>query len=554
MSSDQITIFIFSIGLLLILAKLLGELFNKINQPAVIGEILAGILLGPTVFGMISPETFHTLFPATGELRIALDGITTIAVVLLLLVSGLEVDLSTVLRQRKTAISTGLLGIVFPFSLGFSVAYFFPQLMGVEDDGSHFVFALFMGTALSISALPVIAKTLMDLNIFKTEIGFIIISAAMFNDLVGWLIFSLILGMIGEQSHGMGFLSTVAITFAFLIIVLLLGRKLFNKILPWIQNKLSFPGAVLNFIIIAGLMGAAFTEFIGIHAIFGAFIVGIAIGDSVHLKERTRELIQQFITNIFAPLFFATIGLRVNFITNFDLSITVIILILAFSGKILGCGYGAYISGMSKNESIAVGFGMNSRGAMEIILGLLALQYGLINENIFVALVFMALLTSMTSAPFMNYFLTKRDKLNLDSLLIRRHFFFSNANSKKDVLSELLKLAAAESRLNDQVTCLYDSEEFLTSGLVNYLAIPHARIKSNSPLIITAYNADGFNFDSNDGLPSKIIMLLLTPENKNELQLQLLSEISKKFRNKAQIEFLFEKTNEDEFFTALKNL
>ncbi len=556
MDYGQITIFILSISILLLAAKLFGELFNKIKQPAVIGEILAGIILGPTVFGMISPSSFQTLFPAEGELAVALQGITSIAVILLLLVSGLEVDLSTVLRQRKKAVATSLFGIVVPFALGFSVSYFLPHLMGVREENTRFVFALFMGTALSISALPVIAKTLMDLNIFKTEIGFIIISSAMLNDLAGWLIFSVILGMIGGNNQGLGFGSTVLITLAFVVIVLLAGRKLFNKILPWIQEKLSFPGAVLNFIIIAGLLGAAFTEYIGIHAIFGAFIVGIAVGDSVHLKERTRELIQQFVTNIFAPLFFATIGLRVNFITNFDPLLTLIVITLAFTGKVIGCGYGAYISGMNKNEAIAVGFGMNSRGAMEIILGILALEFGLINESVFVALVLMALITSMASAPLMNYFLKKGDKTNLDALLSRRLFFFSNAKTKKQLMDELIKKAAGEVRLPEKEIAekVYQREDTLSTGLANYLAIPHARVRNTQPVIAAAYSHNGLDFESADGLPSKIVFLLLTPESKNELQLQLLSEIVKKFGDKARIESLMNIKNEDEFFKGLKVL
>lgn len=407
LSSDQIIVFLISISVMLLAAKLLGELFIKLKQPAIIGEILAGIILGPTILGLLSPGIFEWLFPPQNEINIALEGITSLAVIMLLLVSGMEVDLSIVLKQGKVAISTGIMGIIFPFALGFGFTYLFPQVFGLTDPDLLLIFALFMGTALSISALPVIARTLMDLNIFKTEMGFIIIAAAMFNDLLGWLIFSIILGLIGVSEKGISFIETLSYTLLFTGIVLVFGRRVFNKLIPIIQDKFSFPGGVLNFVLVLGFLGAAFTEYIGIHAIFGAFIIGIAIGDSVHLKERTREIIQQFITNIFAPLFFVSIGLKVNFVANFDLLIVLVVLILAFSGKVIGCGLGAYWGGLSKNESMAIGFGMNSRGAMEIILGLIALEYGLINETVFVALVIMALFTSISSAPFMNIFIKK---------------------------------------------------------------------------------------------------------------------------------------------------
>src|SRR5690606_18351902 len=159
------------------------------------------------------------------------------------------------------------------------------------------------------------------------------------------------------------------------------------------------------------------------------------IGDSVHLKEQTREIIQQFITNIFAPLFFVSIGLRVNFIAHFDLSIVLVLLILAFVGKVTGCGIGARIGGLKKNDALAVGFGMSSSGAMGIIIGLLALQYGVIENNVFVGLVIMALFTSMTGAPLMNFFLKK--KYTLQNLLKPEYVFFTDVKSKEDIIAFL---------------------------------------------------------------------------------------------------------------------
>lgn len=557
LEAEQLTIFLVSIGVMLLFAKLLGEAFTKIRQPAIIGEITAGIILGPTIFGTILPDLYSTLFPPVPEIQIAMDGITSLAVIMLLLVSGLEVDLSVVFRQGKTAFLTSIMGVIFPFAVGFALTYAFPLYFGINDEKMRMIFALFMGTAMSISALPVIARTLMDLNIFKTDIGLIIIAAAMFNDLIGWIIFSVILGMLGSGSHGINFLERILLLFSFIGFMLILGRKMINKVFPIIQNKFAYPGGVLNFIFILGFLSAAFTEYIGVHAIFGAFIVGITIGDTAHLREKTREIVHQFVTNIFAPLFFVSIGLRVNFLTNFDLMLVVVVLIIAFSGKVIGCGLGAYWGKMSVNESLAIGFGMNSRGAMEIILGLLALQFGLIQEKVFVALVIMALLTSLTSAPFMSYFLRGRKKLSFADLLNSSSFIITSSTDKREVISQLAEAAARNSRLKkeDIIDAVWKREELLPTGIANYLAIPHARIEGiNKPLVVMALNKEGIDFEAPDKLPSRIILMLLTPAGKSELQLEMLAEIAEKFKDRSRVEALLLNDSPDAFLFQVRQL
>jgi Kef-type K+ transport system membrane component KefB len=233
----------------------------------------------------------------------------------------------------------------------------------------------------------------------------VIIASAMFNDLIGWLIFSLVLSLTNTQAEHLSLWYTVAYILGFGLFMLTIGKKIIDKTLPWMQTKLSWPGGVLSISLGICLLSAAFTEAINIHAILGAFIAGIAFGDSVHLREQAREIIHQFVTNFFAPLFFVSIGLKVNFIENFNPLIVAIVLVLAFVGKVLGATLGARLGGMTRNHSLAVGFGMNARGAMEIILGTLALNAGLISKPIFVALVIMALVTSLTSGPIMKRFI-----------------------------------------------------------------------------------------------------------------------------------------------------
>jgi Kef-type K+ transport system membrane component KefB len=410
---------ILSLGILLIVARLVGEFFRKLKMPLVVGELVAGICLGPSLLGHYFPNISSLALNQKSNSMFAFNGITAISVIMLLFVAGMEVDLSIIRQQGKTALKTSFLGLIIPLGLGFLAAYYYFPLFGENytSNTKLILFSLFFGTAMAVSALPIIARTLMDLGLFRTKVGMIIIAAAMFDDIIGWLLFSVILGMLKTSTLGHGFLVTLGLTIMYSVAMLTVGRIIINKSLPWAQKNFSWPGGFLSISLGLAFLGAAFTEFIGIHAIFGAFIVGIAFGDSVHLTEKTREIVNQFVTNIFAPLFFVSIGFKVNFIANFDLQITLIVLLIAVFCKLLGAGLGAYWGGLSKQESLAVGFGMNARGAMEIILALLALQEGLINEKLFVAIVVMAVVTSVMAGPALQLLVKRqidKDKEDLD--------------------------------------------------------------------------------------------------------------------------------------------
>jgi Kef-type K+ transport system membrane component KefB len=251
----------------------------------------------------------------------------------------------------------------------------------------------------------------MDTNLFKTKIGMVIIASAMLDDLLGWLIFSLIISLMGTGKNWSIILLDISIIIGYGVFMLTIGKKLIDKALPWIQKRFSWPGGVLSLSLAVCFFSAALTERLGIHAVLGAFIAGIAIGDSVKLNQKAREIIHQFVSNIFAPLFFVSIGLKVNFVENFDWLITLVILVIAYVGKISGATLGAKLGGFNWRESFAVGFGLNARGAMEIILGTLALEAGLINEVIFVALVIMALVTSITSGSALKWLANPREKV-----------------------------------------------------------------------------------------------------------------------------------------------
>lgn len=411
MNHNDLINFLLAIGTMLLAGRIFGEFFRKLKMPLVVGELIAGILLGPSLLGKYYPILTDSVFTTKGNVGLVLNGVSTISVIMLLFVAGMEVELSIIRQQGKTAFKTSLIGLLIPMILGFFAGKHFYYLLGETNTENNLVFSLFIGTAMAISALPVIARTLMDLDLFKTKIGMIIIAAAMFDDLIGWIMFSVILGMMNTGGNPYSFVYTLGFTLLYTIIMLTLGRFVINKSLPWAQRNLSWPGGVLAVSLGLAFLGAAFTEKIGIHAIFGAFIVGIAFGDSIHLNQKIRDIIHQFVTNIFAPLFFVSVGFKINFIENFDIQIVLVVLGLAVFCKLIGAGLGALWGGLSVRESLAVGFGMNARGAMEIVLGLLALQAHLISPQLFVGLVVMAVVTSIMAGPMLQYLITGEMKV-----------------------------------------------------------------------------------------------------------------------------------------------
>lgn len=556
-SHDTVMIFL-AIGVLLTAARLMGELAKALRQPSVLGEILAGILLGPTFLGALAPKVTALLFPPAGPVAIVLSGFTTVAVALFLLVAGMELDLSTVWRQGRTAITVGLAGIIIPFILGFLSAWFAPRLMGHDSGTKPLIFALFMATALSISALPVIAKTLIDLNLYRSDLGMVVVAAAIFNDLVGWIIFAIILGLMGTSANpNMSIGQTIGLTLGFAALMLTVGRWLIGRLLPWLQAYTSWPGGVLGFALSLALLGAAFTEWIGVHAIFGSFLVGIAIGDSPHLREQTRNVIGQFVSFIFAPLFFASIGLRVDFFTHFDLPLTLTVLLIACLGKVIGCGLGARWSGMAQREAWAVGFGLNARGAMEIILGLLALQYGLIGQRLFVALVSMALITSMMSGPVMQRLLkSKKPRRFIDFVSARSFVMRLAADQNRDAIRELARATAPLTGLSEQEidAAVWAREEMMSTALEQGLAVPHARINGlKTPVVGIGLSEQGVDFDSPDGEPARMIFLLLTPHQDNGAQLEILADIARTFKNQEMHQKTLQVTSYVQFLALIKS-
>ncbi|MBL9121300.1 MAG: cation:proton antiporter [Phycisphaerae bacterium] len=529
---------------LLGVARLLGEVARRFGQPAVLGEILAGILLGPTVLGTVAPAAGSFLFPPAGPNALVLHGIGTFSVVLFLLVAGMEVDLSTIVRLKRSAAIIGCSSLLIPFSIGSLLGYLVPIAMGREPDANALTFSLFLGVAMSISALPVIAKTLMDLNLFRTDLGMMVIATAIFLDLVGWTVFAVVLGLMNPAAADGGpgaagpILTTILSAIGFAAFMLTAARWAFHRGLPWIQANSSWPMGVLAFALTVALLSAAATEAIGIHAIFGAFLAGVALGDSPHMREKARRTLEQFVGSVFAPIFFASIGLKVNFLAHFDPVLVFTVVGVACVGQILGGSFGARLAGFPPRHAWSIGFALNARGAMEIVLATLAMQAGLIGERLFVALVMMAIFTSLLAGPAIQRILKRRKPTRFADCISSKAFVATlHGETTDEVVAEL---AAALSRLHDRLIpddasrAVLERERIMPTGLANGVAVPHARLAGlDRPIVAAGIARHGIDFRAHDGQPSKLIFLVLTPEAAAEAQLELLAEIAKTFVDKS---------------------
>jgi len=402
--------FLLQIALLLTFAAMLGGLAKKLHQPAVLGEILGGITLGPTVFGTLAPGIQSEIFPGAGENAEILHAVAYLGLIAFVFVAGLEVDLSSMKQQRKSTLLTSILGILLPFFLGFGMVMLLPAFWGTAQ-GDIRIFALFMGTALSISALPVIARILMDLDLMKEKLGMIIIGAATCDDIVGWSLFALILSSI---DNGIGLAVNLGMT------VGLFGLTAFIIYLTTNSDRSrqmpSFWGWIVDLIAVSMLVASIASEFMGAHGIFGAFLAGVILSQ----RQARRDLILKAaygpVMTILAPVYFASIGLKADFAGDFVLSIVLLVFLAACAGKIIGASLGAWLGGIGGRDALAVGFGLNARGAMEIVLASAALDYGLINKQIFVALVIMALATTMIGGTMIQRLITKKSAKRVKGL------------------------------------------------------------------------------------------------------------------------------------------
>lgn len=534
MHESEVFIFLLALAVLLGAARLLGEIANRLGWPAVVGEIIAGVVVGKTVFGRFAPDAFAWVF-REGPTSTMLSGYKTIAVVLLLVVAGLEIDLTAVRRSGKALAFTSVFSAVIPFVLGYGAGMLLPD-HDLVDPSRRAFHAAFLGIALAISALPVITRTLMDLGLMKSDIGMLVLSAAVVNDIIGWICFSvLVREMAPGAGGGNGILVSIGLTLGFLVVTLVVLRPIVDRWLRAMEPSPSEPAPttrVLSMVMVLALLGASATEALGIHAVFGGFVVGLAIGDSPRLREHTRHVLQDFVTSIFTPVFFATMALRYDFARAFDPVLVLIVVAVACVAKITGSALGAKLGGVGSREAWAIGFGMNSRGAMEILLAVIALEAKIIHEQMFVALVVMAVTTSLISGPAMARLLRATPSPVQKLLRAGAVQLDVAASTRREAIIELTTaLCEKIGRAGDATRfceAVLSREETAGTGVGDGVAFPHAEAEGLTEAALAfGRSKAGLDFDSPDGEPAKLVFLLLTPRSDYEGSLRLLAGMAR---------------------------
>jgi len=406
----RVMIFFTQIMLLIVVGRLLGELMQRIGQPAVIGQLLAGIMLGPSVFGALWPSAQHMIFPIAAADRQMLNAVSELGVLMLLLLTGMETDLGLVKRVRGAAALTSLAGIVIPFLCGYALGEMLPESL-LPDPGRRLLTSLFLATALSISSVKIVAAVLREVDFLRRNLGQVILAAAILDDTIGWTILAFIAGLAAEGKIVMGpLLISVFGTIAFLIFCLTIGRRWVAKIIRWTNDHFTIEMPVISVILLIMFLLAMVTNFIGVHTVLGAFVAGIMIGQSPILTQHIEEQLRGLIVALFMPVFFGVAGLSINLRVLGDphlLGLALLFIGIASVGKLGGCYVGSRMARMNHPEALAVGFAMNARGSTEVILATIGLSMGLLNQALFTIIVVMAVVTTLIMPPLLRWALAR---------------------------------------------------------------------------------------------------------------------------------------------------
>lgn len=397
---------IFWVGLVAVvaLARLLGLLARKVGQPPVIGELAAGIVLGPSVLGRLAPDVFDWLFPDDDVQTAMLFTVSWLGVVCLLVVTGYETDLALIRRLGRAAgiVSTG--SLVVPMAFGLGVGLVMPDLF-VGGSGDRTVFALFLAAALSISSLPVIAKILGEMGFMRRDFGQLTLAAGMANDVVGWVLLGIVAGLAQAGAIEVGsILTTLAGLAVFFGLAFTVGQRALDWGLTRLRVARAPVHATTGLVLLFALGAGAITQWLGVEAVLGAFVAGVLLGRSRLRDHRTIEPVETMTTTFLAPVFFATAGLRVDLGLLGDPEVLLwagIVLLAASLAKFAGSVLAARIAGLPGREGAALGIGLNARGALEIVIATVGLSLGVLNQASYTVIVLMALATSMAAPPLL---------------------------------------------------------------------------------------------------------------------------------------------------------
>jgi len=403
-------LFLAQIVVLMLSGRLLGEAMLRIGQPAVMGQLLAGVILGPSLFGLVWPDLQHALFPNTPAQKSMLDAISQFGILLLLLLTGMETDLKLVRKVGAAAISVSLTGVAVPFACGVALGEFLPDSLLPRPD-QRLLTSLFLGTALSISSIKIVAAIVRDMKFTRRNLGQVIVASAILEDSIGWIIIAITFSL--AQAGAIDILSvakSVLGATAFIAVSLTLGRRVVFWLIRWANDSFESEFAVITMILgVMGLM-ALTTHAIGVHTVLGAFVSGILIGESPILTRHIDQQLRGLIMAFFMPVFFGAAGLSADLtiLTSTTLLLMTLGLIaIASVGKFAGAFIGGEIGGLSRAESLAIACGMNARGSTEVIVASIGLAMGALSQNLFTMIVAMAITTTMAMPPMLRWALAR---------------------------------------------------------------------------------------------------------------------------------------------------
>jgi len=409
-ADSTLAIFAAELILLLLVGRLLGEAMARFGQPALFGQLLAGVILGPSVFGVLLPGLRHVVFPDTPTLKHMIDAVSQIGILLLLLLTGMETNLTLIQRRRRAVLSTSFTGIAVPFACGMALAYALPSDV-IPAHENPLVTALFLGTALSISSVKIVAMTLMEIGVIRRDLGQLILSTAILDDTLAWVIIAIISGI---ASHGTVDIASVGAsligTFLFLGVSFTVGRRFVAWLILWVNDHMTIEVPVITAMLVVMLAMALTTELIGVHTALGAFIAGMLIGQSPILTEHIEGELRGFIIAFFSPVFFAVAGLGMDIRTLMDptlLMFTVAVIVVASVGKFAGALAGGRLGGLTMRESLALATGLNARGSTEVIVASIGLAMGALSKELYTMVVAMAIVTTMAMPPTLRWIMAR---------------------------------------------------------------------------------------------------------------------------------------------------
>jgi len=396
--SEPLSVLLLQIIVIIAFARLFGWLFRKIGQPAVIGEIVAGIVLGPSIVGSFFPEINHFLFPAAS--LGTLNFLSQIGLLLFMFIIGMELDLKAIGKQAYGAVIISHASIIIPYTLGVGLAYFIYR--EYAPAGISFLsFALFMGIAMSITAFPVLARILQEKGLTRSKLGAMALTCAAADDLTAWCILAAVIALV-KSGSSVSALYTIALAVAYVFLMLKIVRPALEKVANIYNDKEKRRTPIIALLFVLLIVSSYLTSIIGIHSLFGAFIAGVIMPSSFSFRKIVIDKIEDVSIVLLLPLFFVITGLKtqIGLLNEGHLWITFgWILLVAVSGKFGGSALAAKMVGQTWKDSLSIGVLMNTRGLMQLIVLNIGYDLGILTPQIFAMMILMAIVTTFMTGP-----------------------------------------------------------------------------------------------------------------------------------------------------------